>query len=525
MPPQPPRRRYRRLTVIILSSLIAALTAGAGAALLMVHQHVRQLAHPDAHSELWQAYQLRNELERSLNSARQVLAGESDSDALATRVEVLASLLPPLRSTPVYGYLVVPRPEVQATLEKIQRLSDAWLQRAPWGQPAAAKQLAGEMLRELPPLLEPTHELMVATNIALTNYMDAERQDLQRAFNLLAWVLFGLGLCSVLLALRVIANSRRKLLLTQRLHDLNQSLEQRVEQRTQELSERKTLLRYILDTSPSDVALLSDEDSRAHYVSPRLLQRTGIRPHEPFTLHRLFDDPDEEARFRQSLAANGQLDSWETRLAGNPAYWAIVWARRMEVDGRPASLVWSFDINQRKTMEQELRLLATTDPLTGLQNRHAFVKRGVALLKSAQRYDRHCSALMLDIDFFKPINDTHGHAFGDAVLQAVARELTQGLREIDLLGRLGGEEFAAILPETDLQQAQQVAERLRNSVQALSFASEDGNHVGLTLSIGVATRNEGELRLEDLLARADRALYRAKAGGRNRTEAAPGVQL
>ncbi|WP_231709051.1 hypothetical protein [Pseudomonas denitrificans (nom. rej.)] len=131
MPPQPPRRRYRRLTVIILSGLIAALTAGAGAALLMVHQHVRQLAHPDAHSELWQAYQLRAELERSLNTARQVLAGKSDSDALATRIEVLASLLPPLRTTPVYRYLVEPRPEVQATLVTIQQLSDAWLQRAP----------------------------------------------------------------------------------------------------------------------------------------------------------------------------------------------------------------------------------------------------------------------------------------------------------------------------------------------------------------------------------------------------------
>ncbi|QRY78520.1 GGDEF domain-containing protein [Pseudomonas sp. PDNC002] len=522
MPPPRSRRRHR-LTFFVLCGLIVALTVGAGAALLMVHQHVRQLAHPDAHSELWQAYQLRAELERSLDTARDIVANPEDSDALATRVEVLASLLPPLRTTPIYANLAEPRPEIQATLERIQRLSDDWLARAPWGNPPEAKRIAAEMLRELPPLLKPSHDLIVGTNIALTNYLDTERQDLQRAFGLLAWVLGGLGLCSVLLTLRVIANSRRKLLLTQRLNDLNQSLEQRVEQRTFELSERKALLRYILDTSPSDVALLGDADSRAHYVSPRLLQRTGIRPHEPFTLHRLFADPDEEARFHQALADDGHLDSWETRLAGDPPYWAIVWARRLEIDGRPASLVWSFDINQRKAMEQELRLLATTDPLTGLQNRHAFVKRGVALLKSAERYNRQCAALMLDIDFFKPINDTHGHAFGDAVLQAVARELTHGLREIDLLGRLGGEEFAAILPETDLQQALQVAERVRNSVQALSFTCDDGSRVGLTLSIGVAERHASEIRLEDLLARADRALYRAKAGGRNRTETAPGL--
>ncbi|MCP8467319.1 GGDEF domain-containing protein [Pseudomonas sp. ZM23] len=520
MPPHPRRRRLRRLTFLVLCCLIAGLTVCAGAALLMVNQHARQLARPNTHSELWQAYQLHAELERSLETAQAVLDERADSDALATRIEVLASLLPPLRTTSVFSHLAEPRPEIDETLNRLERISGDWLKRAPWGQPAAARNIAEEMLRQLPLLLKPTHEIIVATHIAQTNMLDDERQDLQHAFVLLAWVLAGLGICCVLLTLRVIANSRRKLLLTQRLNDLNQSLERRVEQRTQELTERKALLRYILDTSPSDVALLNDRDSHAHYVSPRLLQRTGADD-ESFNLTRLFNDPDEESRFLQALDEFGRLDGWETRLAGDPPYWAVVWARRLNVEGQPASLVWSFDINQRKAIEQELRLLATTDPLTGLQNRHAFVKRGVSLLKSAQRYHRQCSALMLDIDHFKRINDTHGHAFGDAVLKAVAAELSQGLREVDLLGRLGGEEFAAILPETDPQQALQVAERLRTAVQSLIFTGEDGSRLDLTLSIGVAERRPGEVRLEDLLARADRALYRAKAGGRNRTEQAP----
>lgn len=521
MPPHPSRRRRRRLTFVILCALIAVLTLAACCALLLVNQHARQLAHPNTHSELWQAYQLHAEIERSLDTARDVLDQRADSDALATRIEVLASLLPPLRSTPVFRHLAEPRPEIDETLGRIERLDADWLKRAPWGQPAAARVIAEEMLRQLPPLMRPTHDIIVATNIAQTNQLDEERQDLQHAFAMLAWVLGGLGLCCVLLTLRVIANSRRKQLLTQRLNDLNHSLEQRVEQRTQELSERKALLRYILDTSPSDVALLNDHDNHAHYVSPRLLERTGVDD-DSFNLARLFDDPEEERRFRQALDESGQLDSWETRLAGNPPYWAVVWARQMEVEGQRASLVWSFDIHQRKAMEQELRLLATTDPLTGLQNRHAFVKRGVSLLKSAQRYNRQCSALMLDIDHFKRINDTYGHAFGDAVLKAVAEELSHGLREVDLLGRLGGEEFAVILPETDPLQALQVAERLRNAVQALAFTCADGSRLGLTMSIGAAERLPGEMRLEDLLARADRALYRAKAGGRNRTEQAPG---
>ncbi|RFQ32497.1 GGDEF domain-containing protein [Pseudomonas sp. ATCC 13867] len=521
MPPQPSGRRWRRLTFIVLCVLIAGLALGACAALLLVNQHARQLAHPNAHGELWQAYQVRAELERSLDTAQAVLDGRSDSDALATRIEVLVSLLAPLRTSTVFSHLAEPRPETRETLEQLDRLSADWAGRAPWGQPAAARTIAQEMLGRLPALLKPTHDLIVATHIALTNQLDEERQDLQHAFILLAWVLVGLGLCCVLLIRRVIANSRRKRRLTQRLNDLNQSLEKRVEQRTQELSERKALLRYILDTSPSDVALLNDHDSHAHYVSPSLLQRTGADD-DSFNLARLFDDPDEESRFRQALGELGRLDGWETRLAGDPPYWAVVWARQLNVEGQPASLVWSFDIQQRKALEQELRLLASTDPLTGLQNRHAFVKRGVSLLKAAQRYQRQCSALMFDIDHFKRINDNHGHAFGDTVLKAVARELNHGLREIDLLGRLGGEEFAAILPETDPQQALQVAERLRRAVQALSFNDQDGSELRLTLSIGVAERLPGEVRLEDLLARADRALYRAKASGRNRTERAPG---
>ncbi|WP_243434521.1 diguanylate cyclase [Pseudomonas sp. 30_B] len=521
MPPQPPGRRWRRLTFVVLCSLIAVLTLGAFAALLLVNQHARQLAHPDAHSELWQAYQVRAELERSLDTAQALLDGRADSDALATRIEVLVSLLAPLRTTRVFQHLAEPRPEVGETLGQLDRLSTDWARRAPWGQPAAARTIAQEMQRQLPALLGPAHDLIVATHIALTNQLDEERQDLQHAFNLLAWVLAGLGLCCVLLTRQVIANSRRRQRLTQRLNELNHSLERRVEERTQELSERKALLRYILDTSPSDVALLNDHDGHAHYVSPGLLQRTGTDD-ERFNLARLFDDPDEESRFRLALDEFGQLNGWETRLAGNPPYWAVVWARRLDIDGQAASLVWSFDIQQRKTLEQELRLLASTDPLTGLQNRHAFVKRGVSLLKSAQRHQRRCSALMLDIDHFKRINDTYGHAFGDAVLKAVAGELSQGLREIDLLGRLGGEEFAAILPETAPEQALQVAERLRNAVQALSFSTEDNSRLRLTMSIGVAECLPGEVRLEDLLARADRALYRAKAGGRNRTEQAPG---
>ena len=163
-------------------------------------------------------------------------------------------------------------------------------------------------------------------------------------------------------------------------------------------------------------------------------------------------------------------------------------------------------------MEQELRLLASTDTLTGLHNRHSFLHQAELMLKAAERFRHPCVALMLDIDHFKNIN---GHLTGDRALQRVAETLRQGLREVDLLGRLGGEEFAALLPEVSLDQALDVAERLRAGVEALRVSNPDGEPLRMTVS-----RDAGD-DLESLLVRADSALYQAKSGGRNRTEYAP----
>lgn len=128
----------------------------------------------------------------------------------------------------------------------------------------------------------------------------------------------------------------------------------------------------------------------------------------------------------------------------------MICARHLEIDGEPATLIWCYDISRRKAMEQELRLLASTDTLTGLHNRHSFLHQAELMLKAAERFRHPCVALMLDIDHFKNINDSHGHLTGDRALQRVAETLRQGLREVDLLGRLGGEEFAALLPEIGL---------------------------------------------------------------------------
>jgi len=170
------------------------------------------------------------------------------------------------------------------------------------------------------------------------------------------------------------------------------------------------------------------------------------------------------------------------------------------------------EITQRKTDEARLRRLATTDPLTGLSNRRHFFERGAQELRRAARYRRPLALLMLDIDHFKSVNDRFGHEAGDAVLRDLAERLRTGLRSSDLPGRIGGEEFAALLPETTAEQAEGLAERLRAAIAA----SPLGPGARITVSLGVALAlPASEDSIDAVLRRADAALYRAKAGGRN----------
>lgn len=172
-------------------------------------------------------------------------------------------------------------------------------------------------------------------------------------------------------------------------------------------------------------------------------------------------------------------------------------------------------VNRVVHYTRELIRVAATDPLTGALNRRSFTERSLAELGRARRYDRATSLLMIDIDRFKSVNDTHGHGGGDAVLKALVACLEERIRPSDILGRLGGEEFAIILAETEQSAAEAVAERIRGDVAALDVALETGI-VHFTISIGVAQFVQQATILKPTMERADRALYQAKAGGRNR---------
>lgn len=172
----------------------------------------------------------------------------------------------------------------------------------------------------------------------------------------------------------------------------------------------------------------------------------------------------------------------------------------------------------------ELRALAVTDPLTAVLNRRGFVQRAGIEWARCRRHGRPLAVLALDIDHFKAVNDTHGHDAGDAVLRDVAARLMRGLRPSDVVGRLGGEEFAVVLPETTADAAVMLAERLRTEV-AETPCGGSARSIPVTVSIGAAQAHDGiepgPTGLERLLKQADEALYAAKAGGRNRVVAAP----
>ncbi|KMO30898.1 diguanylate cyclase [Methylobacterium aquaticum] len=176
----------------------------------------------------------------------------------------------------------------------------------------------------------------------------------------------------------------------------------------------------------------------------------------------------------------------------------------------------SGEIETSARLEAELRRLADTDPLTGALARRRFLE--VCARDWPRRPGQRACLLMLDLDRFKLVNDSHGHAAGDAALIAFVTACRSALRSLDTVGRLGGEEFAVLLVETDLEDGAVIAERIRAAVAAHPVATE-GGPIGITVSIGLAAATPEE-SVQATMRRADAALYAAKHGGRNRVERA-----
>lgn len=268
------------------------------------------------------------------------------------------------------------------------------------------------------------------------------------------------------------------------------------------------------------------------FINPAALTMLGFTDDEVLgqDQHRLFhhhypngrDYPADRCPVHLTLQ-DGQLryiEEWLYRKDGS-GFPVEMTVSPMERGGERTGAVVVFrDISERKRLEAELQALATTDALTGLPNRRHFLAQLDQEAARIRRFDGAAVALlMLDLDHFKAINDSHGHATGDKVLQNFGRAVLDSLRKTDMAGRLGGEEFAILLVGTGQQEAQDFAERLRKHIAETAVAF-NGGRLHYTVSIGVTTLRPDDASIDDTLARADDALYRAKGKGRNAVEPA-----
>jgi diguanylate cyclase (GGDEF)-like protein/PAS domain S-box-containing protein len=305
----------------------------------------------------------------------------------------------------------------------------------------------------------------------------------------------------------------------------NEVLERRVIERTRDLHDREARLLTIMEASPIAVAILKLEDDQPIFANSRFFDLLGLTAGQTgdITLGGLFADPADRSRVGAALAGEdgviGDLEVSLNRTQGGH-FWGLLSARRLEVSGHDCALIWLYDISQRKEMERELRQFATTDHLTSVANRRHFLETAALEFERSRRYGHPLTVIMADIDFFKKINDTYGHQVGDRVIRAFADALQSCLRGCDLVGRLGGEEFAVILPETPAAESLSVAERIRAAIEALEVSLPYGGSLRFTASFGCAARSEGDGSIDATLARADAALYRSKDCGRNSVTAA-----
>jgi two-component system cell cycle response regulator len=309
------------------------------------------------------------------------------------------------------------------------------------------------------------------------------------------------------------------------IEQLNATLEARVEERTRDLAEARAFAESLVELMPQPV-WFKDAERRYRMTNRAFREFFAIAPDQWHGLTAAealgARMPVHEEAGDQALlnGSQGRIEL-EAQLvdAQDQQRTLLVTKGAFTRDQTPHGIIGiATDISERKALEKELHRLAVTDPLTGAANRRRFMASGHIEIERAARYQTPLAVVMMDIDHFKAVNDSHGHAIGDEVLKKVA-DATQGcLREIDLLGRLGGEEFAALLPETGLDAAIAVAERLRRAVAAIIIPLKDAA-LSVTASFGVAERGADELLFDTFLGRADAALYKAKQAGRDRVDA------
>jgi diguanylate cyclase (GGDEF)-like protein/PAS domain S-box-containing protein len=278
-------------------------------------------------------------------------------------------------------------------------------------------------------------------------------------------------------------------------------------------------LRQIIEVMPILVSIFRWSDQTLLYANRKINEVFLLTLEEVIgqRIVNIWVDPADRIRYYKTLENDGVVKNFECQFIrkNGDVFWALLNAAMIEYQGDKAILSTVYDIQERKGIEQELKRLATTDTLTGVPNRRSFFEMAEQDFKRVRRYKNLVAFLILDIDHFKNINDNYGHQGGDEVLRVFVQVCKEELREADVFGRIGGEEFAILLPETNQSSARLVAERIRQKIEQMIIPFEE-YAIKITVSIGVATIAITDKSLDQVFQRADTALYEAKNSGRNR---------
>lgn len=331
----------------------------------------------------------------------------------------------------------------------------------------------------------------------------------------------GLGLALAMLmlntALAMSVAHRNRL---QRRQWLSARSERRI---TAELADSRAMLEKMFAASPVPMVVTAGTAGEILHVNDSALVLIEASREELIgsTMTRFYANLDDQRRLAATLERDGIASDFEIEVQsakGTPRFVLLKTAAVYTRDGR-VNISGIIDITHRRNTELSLEWLASTDGLTGLPNRATFLANARAEMARAARGEHMLSLMMVDLDHFKAVNDTFGHQGGDRALQAFAALSMSRLREVDVIGRLGGEEFGILLPRADINDAAAIAEELRVALAALVIpGSED---MRLTASFGVTSIAPEESDVDAAIARADRALYRAKRAGRNRISMEP----
>lgn len=289
----------------------------------------------------------------------------------------------------------------------------------------------------------------------------------------------------------------------------------------EKLIKQQTLLETILDNIDS-YAYIKDRNRRFVYVNNRFAHLLGkpIKEIVGSTDSEVFpvEIANQHWKLDQNVFETGVKLEVEESFPGIDGEIRHFWSVKIPIqlpDKRDAILGFSTDITKILQLNRELQHLALTDELTGLGNRRYFFDVAEKMFAQAVRYQQPLSVIMLDLDFFKKINDTYGHKVGDEVLVFTAQIFKDSIRSCDTIGRLGGEEFAILLPNTSQEQALILAERIQQALHHSKIQSSEGYVLSPTVSMGVASLGSEVQKFSELLTYADKALYQAKISGRD----------